>query len=778
MSNTAFPRPDFAAAESFLGQLCDDAPATFQTFGEAAKKKGVAKWSRVLHGDFTEHRNTLARLNTNGAGIYIMVNQGDGSGRKADNVTAVRALFVDLDGAPLGPVMEAPLEPHIVVETSPDRWHAYWLIEGCPLDQFTPMQHALAARFNSDPAATDLPRVMRLPGFWNQKATLAEPFRARVVHESGAQPVTLDRFKAEMGVDQDAPPAPGLATDAADQAPTEIIDASQIADLRSALRHMRADDRDRWQNIGHALKTLGDTGRGLWMDWSATSDKHDPAADARTWEGFKPARTDWRHVFALAQQDGWVNPAAQVNADRPAQAAKRFEFVPVGDLVSNVQPPRWLIHGLLEAGTLAQLFGQSGSCKSFIAIDWALSIATGRDWHGAEAAQGTVVYLAGEGHGGLGRRFKAWADHHSADIKTAPLFTSKTAAALMDSSSAQSVIAAVDSIAEQHGPPGLIVVDTLARNLGPGDENSNQDVGRFIESLDQMRARYGATVLIVHHTGHMEKDRARGASCLRAAVDHEYQAAKLTDQAIKLTAHKMKEGEIPEPFYFNLQAVVVGESEDGAPITSACILPADKPAIAPKGLTPRLRRAMDTYNAAAVERGRLDGDGRFIGLHVDDWRDTFYSASTAETPEAKKKDFQRVRNELVERCELRVQDNVYSLRGLLPGDANKAIAAAIQQRIDEEATAYATASKGESDSEKLPGHQRDKAGHLSRSGQSKRDKAGHTPIGVSRVPAALQGEGGSSGTVKNVPMKRTGADLERRTDTENRSELRQRRPAA
>lgn len=165
--------PDDAAW--LIDLIADGGRVTFQTFDDAkAGRKGL---TRVLQGSLGYHAETLAALNERGAGVYFMVNAGDGKGRKAENVTTVRALFVDLDGAPLQPVLDGPLMPHAVVESSPGRFHAYWLVTGLALDEFKPLQAAIAARFNGDAKVKDLPRVMRLPGYLHRKG---EPFLTRV----------------------------------------------------------------------------------------------------------------------------------------------------------------------------------------------------------------------------------------------------------------------------------------------------------------------------------------------------------------------------------------------------------------------------------------------------------------------------------------------------------------------------------------------------------------------------------------------------------------------
>lgn len=177
-------RIDTAAAARFLAALSGDASHTFQTFDDAGN--GRSGLSRILHGPLSRHAARLAALNERGAGVFVMVNRGDGYGRKAANVTHARALFLDLDGSPVEPVLSCPLPPRIVVESSPGRWHAYWPIVDLPLTEFTAAQKALASQFNGDPKVCDRPRVMRLPGFVHGKG---EPFVSRLAR-CGLAPLT------------------------------------------------------------------------------------------------------------------------------------------------------------------------------------------------------------------------------------------------------------------------------------------------------------------------------------------------------------------------------------------------------------------------------------------------------------------------------------------------------------------------------------------------------------------------------------------------------------
>lgn len=167
--------PDLEMAAKFLRLLDPAGIYTFQTFSDS-KLKGNKILNRVLHGTFDQHQKELARLNALGAGIFVMVNRGDGIAlpgktcRTAQNVVEVRAFFVDLDGAPLEPVLDGGLYPDVIVESSPGKWHAYWFVRGCPLSEFGLRQQQLAQKFYGDLLVHDLPRVMRLPGFVHQKA--------------------------------------------------------------------------------------------------------------------------------------------------------------------------------------------------------------------------------------------------------------------------------------------------------------------------------------------------------------------------------------------------------------------------------------------------------------------------------------------------------------------------------------------------------------------------------------------------------------------------------
>lgn len=180
--------PDLLQADKFLSALDPNGIFTFQTFDD---RKTHGNLAMVLHGSLEQHEQQLANLQQRGAGVFVMINQGDGlihDGEKTCrctcNVQRVRSLFVDLDGSPLEPVLANPY-PDITIESSPGRFHAYWFTTDCPLDQFSLRQKQLASKFKGDHKVHDLPRVMRLPGFWHQKG---EPFCTRILSTEEGKP--------------------------------------------------------------------------------------------------------------------------------------------------------------------------------------------------------------------------------------------------------------------------------------------------------------------------------------------------------------------------------------------------------------------------------------------------------------------------------------------------------------------------------------------------------------------------------------------------------------
>ena len=198
-------RPDYTMANRFLDALTGNTEEgiTFQFYTDnKILKSKIPKGGRDTRAGYRHKQRPLDfafadKKQAQGCGVWVMVNAGNGKGRSAKNVVKVRTFFVDLDGSPWEPAATA-LKPHMRVESSPGRWHLYWLIEDCELGQFKPIQQAIARRFDGDKACCDLPRVLRVPGFYHVKT---EPVMTILVEDNKFHRYTTQQVVDGLGLE-------------------------------------------------------------------------------------------------------------------------------------------------------------------------------------------------------------------------------------------------------------------------------------------------------------------------------------------------------------------------------------------------------------------------------------------------------------------------------------------------------------------------------------------------------------------------------------------------
>jgi len=241
---------------------------------------------------------------------------------------------------------------------------------------------------------------------------------------------------------------------------------------------------------------------------------------------------------------------------------EKFKLYALEDFPDSRTAPDWIVHGIIEADSLNLIFGDPESGKSLLAIDMACCVASGTSFHGLPCKRGKVVYIAGEGESGLRRRFDAWAVATNTKVPLSSVFLSTEPQSLCSQGSG-SIIQSLAKIP----PVSLVIIDTLSRNFGEGDENSTTDMNRFIKAVDQIRKLNGSAILILHHPGHGDKHRARGALTLKAALDSEYRTDKTRSTGkVVLTNTKMKDFLPIEPI-----ALKICQVDLGSEITSAAL---------------------------------------------------------------------------------------------------------------------------------------------------------------------------------------------------------------
>ena len=222
-----------------------------------------------------------------------------------------------------------------------------------------------------------------------------------------------------------------------------------------------------------------------------------------------------------------------------------LRFQTVKEAILNVENPKWLIEGCFEQEKLITVFGEPKSGKSFIAIAMACAVASGTEFYGCKANRSNVIYLAGEGLSGMRKRLLAF--HQSSyghklfftdeeknantKLQDARLFLSNRGARINEEDEYKKLEDEINLITEQYGNIGLIIFDTFQRSFS-GDENSAQEVNKFVKAADQLIHEYQCAVLLVHHTGRGNLNRARGSSVLDASIDGEFKVKRKDDEGI------------------------------------------------------------------------------------------------------------------------------------------------------------------------------------------------------------------------------------------------------
>ena len=333
----------------------------------------------------------------------------------------------------------------------------------------------------------------------------------------------------------------------------------------------------------------------------------------------------------------------------------RVEYIKQNAIpLSQIEPAtqsNQLVKGWLTEGGLSVIYGPSNAGKTFVAADLAMHIAAGAPWRGYRVKQGNVVYVAAEGGAGIRNRLAAQKVERP-DLTQHDNFTLiPLALDLHGEADAECICAAIP-----YEETALIVIDTLARSIGSGDENSAKDMSVFIANLDLIREATKAAVLVVHHSGKTIEAGARGSSALRAAVDTEI----FVSAARSITCQKQRDLQYPAPLYFDLQHVELGFDEWGDPITSTLVVEVDAPATKTKPLTGGAQVAMQALDEALRKHGEKKRGEDFpsdrLVVHKSHWRAACdaHGLSSGASDAASRTAFNRNKTRLMDMDEIRM----------------------------------------------------------------------------------------------------------------------------
>ena len=327
----------------------------------------------------------------------------------------------------------------------------------------------------------------------------------------------------------------------------------------------------------------------------------------------------------------------------------KFKTINFNDLIKMDVKSSWVVRDYVEQHSIVQVFGASGSGKSFFVLDMAYCVAAGLDFFGKATKKGNVLYVAGEGFIGLKKRCVALQKKYDATLEG--LEFSMQAAAILDE---ESCIDVADRIKNNKNGFDLVIIDTLNRNMGNGDENSTQDMTLFLSNIDKHIRSCGCAVLIVHHTGLQNPERARGSSAMYAAIDGEFRVSK-PDGTKDITVHctKQKEGDSGWELDYELKPILVGFDPEANEDIYSCVIT--------QGVQHGFKESSIKENA--IIKGlmnALDIDGQEVGgvvaVSEKHWKEHAYPLFESTN---QRRDFSKIKDKLIVNKQVKAINNLY-----------------------------------------------------------------------------------------------------------------------
>ena len=263
--------------------------------------------------------------------------------------------------------------------------------------------------------------------------------------------------------------------------------------------------------------------------------------------GSRAPACDYRSLFAP------VFGRKATDDDAPRES--RFKIWTVAELKLR-KPPVWLLDEVIPEKGYSVLYGPPGAFKTFLALDMALSIATGKSWHGRAVHPGRVLYCMGEGSFDADKRIHAWLLHYGHALDEDRFKVIEPAPMLRLANDARDFIAE----AKRDGQWDLVIVDTIGRVMPGIDDHAGQGARMFTEFTAVIREHLGAATLAITHSPKDSPEALLGSGAYEADADVIYNAT-IAEKGLRidLRQHKIKYGASWER-RLGFQKVEAGES--------------------------------------------------------------------------------------------------------------------------------------------------------------------------------------------------------------------------
>ncbi len=510
-------------------------------------------------------------VNENGRGcnVYVGVNprksNTDLRGRAdANDIEIAFYQFADIDRADAASsaARGLPVPPTMIVMTGTvpnDRPHLYWqMVEPTRnLSAWTAIQEGLRDTLGGD-SVTNPDRIMRLAGTVNYpslKKTQGRGYQREVV-----------RFYPDQGDGLDITPDmlvqayPKVARQPA-RDEYQPQDGRYITKIDRAIQDALADRE--WHNnalkitAGLARKGLSDETILLLTSGLARPGYSQQETREDLLDMIVSARGKYDIPHPVDTDDDPLYSSDIVQADEPDDI---FETLSLDEL-ENLPAPTYLIDQIIPEHGLTFIYGDPGSGKSFIALDMAMRIAFGMDWHGETSLRTGVLYIAGEGKHGLGKRVKGWRREHALEGVDAPFKLLPVAVHMLDRPSVEKLKRTIRAVCnEVDFKIGLIIIDTVSRAIPGQDENKQDTMSLFVDGCAELHNFTDGAVIGVHHAGKDKEKGMRGSTVLLGGCEASIKVIK-EESVVTLSIEKQKDDEAASEIFLDMKKVEWTDAE-------------------------------------------------------------------------------------------------------------------------------------------------------------------------------------------------------------------------
>lgn len=236
----------------------------------------------------------------------------------------------------------------------------------------------------------------------------------------------------------------------------------------------------------------------------------------------------------------------------------------------------WAFYRVLPAVGVAMLTGPSGGGKTFVAMELARCLATGREFFGvAPDDVGATVFLFGGTEGsGFAARLAGLQEDKALPIAGTQIGL-LAERGVLDQLEADIRFKADELLLTYGVPLRMVVLDTLSASGLLVDENDNAKAAMAMTQLSNLGLKLGVLMVVTHHPPKEGKGE-RGAGAIRASADYVLEVFREEKKPVRdIALTKARDAEERQLGHYTLTPVVLGQDGRGREVSTLTVTPSE-----------------------------------------------------------------------------------------------------------------------------------------------------------------------------------------------------------